>query len=285
MLIITLGNTELSVNAMGLGAMPLSLAGRPDEKTAHDLIKTFVEAGGNFIDTANVYCPGENDVGHNEKLIIKSLKQLGAVGDVKIATKGGLRRLTDNWSVDASPKWLRASCENSLIDLNTHSIFLYQLHAPDSDVPLLDSVGELMRLREEGLIQHIGLSNVSYKQIVQILEQTEIMSVQNCCNVFQKEDVSKGVVRFCSDQKITFICHSPVGGHYKHKEFMSNRILNEIAEQHETTAYVISLAWLLHQGKNVLPIPGGTKTSSVKDSMKAHDIKLGKEEAALLHDL
>lgn len=285
MLTRQLGNTDFYVNAIGLGTMPLSLPDHPDEETAFNVIKTFVEAGGDFIDTANVYCPGVNNIGHNERLIAKALKKLELKDEVKVATKGGLRRLKDNWSPDASPMWLRISCENSLTELGLRSIFLYQLHAPDTDIPFADSIGELARLKQEGLIEHIGLSNVSRKQIQEAMQLTEILSVQNRCNVLQKEDLKNGTVEFCRQHNITYICHSPVGGHYKHRESMSDDVLQDIAKRHGTSAYVIALAWLIRQSGNLLPIPGATRIRTVQSSMLAHDVELDEEELNRLEEL
>lgn len=280
-----LGKTDITVNSIGLGAMPLSLAGHPDKEDAYEVIKSFVEQGGDFIDTANVYCVDKNNIGHNERLVFRCLKKMDVLDTVKIATKGGLRRLSNDWAVDASPMWLRISCEQSLVDLDTRSIFLYQLHAPDPDVPILESIGELTRLRDEGMIQHIGLCNVTRKQIRQVLEHTDIMSVQNRCNVFQKDDLFKGVAKYCEEEGVSYICHSPVGGHYQHKRFMRNRLLNEIADKYETTAYGISLSWLLQRGNNVLPIPGATKINSISNSMKANKIMLDAEDIKQLDQL
>ena len=285
MLTRKLGSTDVIVNAIGLGAMPLSLPGHPDEESSLEVIKTFIELGGDFIDTANVYCPGKNDIGHNERLISKALKQLDIKDEVKVATKGGLRRLNDNWSADASPMWLRISCENSLTDLNQRSIFLYQLHAPDPDIPLSDSIGELVRLKNEGLIEHIGLSNVGRKQIKEALEQTDIMSVQNRCSLFQKDDLVNGTAPFCHENNITYICHSPVGGHYRHKELMKHKSLMDIAEKHGTSPYVISLAWLIQHDIPLLPIPGASKVRSVQSSMLAHEIEFTDQELEELDKL
>ncbi len=281
----TLGKTDVIVNSIGLGAMPLSLPGHPDKETAFEVVKSFIEQGGNFIDTANVYCVDKNNIGHNERLIFRCLKKMNSLDDVKIATKGGLRRLSNDWTVDASPMWLRISCEQSLVDLDMRSIFLYQLHAPDPDVPLLESVGELMRLKKEGLIQHIGLCNVTRKQIRMVLEHTDILSVQNRCNIFQKDDLFKGYAKFCEDNGVSFICHSPVGGHYQHENFMRNKLLNDIAGKYEETPYTIALSWLLQRGNNVLPIPGASKVGSINDSMKANKIQLDAEDVKQLDQL
>src|SRR5699024_7883928 len=112
-----LDRTGYQLYSIGLGAMPLSIAGRPAEKEAVEVIQAFVHNGGNFIDTANVYCLDDSEIGHNERLIDSALSLIGKSDDVLIATKGGLRRPHGEWVVDAHPKWLRASCEQSLRDL------------------------------------------------------------------------------------------------------------------------------------------------------------------------
>ena len=283
MSILTLGQSDIEVNRIGLGAMPLSLPGHPDKTVATDVIRSFIESGGSFIDTANVYCSNKDNVGHNERLIHRCLKSLGALDTVRVASKGGLRRINDDWDVDATPMWLRVSCENSLVDLNCRSIFLYQLHAPDPVVPLLESVGELVRMREEGLIQHIGLCNVSRKQLKMVLKQTEILSVQNRCNLFHANDIEKGMIELCQAHNVTYICHSPVGGHYQHKSLMRKIELRKIASHYDTTPYVIALAWLLARGENVMAIPGASQVASIEDSMKAGSIKLKQEDLAILN--
>ena len=154
-----IGHTGLAVEPIGLGGMPLSIQGRPDERTALTVIEAFLAGGGNFIDTAISYCLTNDDLGHNERLIAKALQNLGRT-DVIVATKGGLTRPDGRWDVDCTPKWLRHCCEQSARDLGT-PIPLYYLHAVDSTVPLADSVGELVRLRDEGKIAAIGLSNVN----------------------------------------------------------------------------------------------------------------------------
>ena len=277
-----LDNTNIEVNAIGLGAMPLSLDGRPDEAQALGVIKAFVDGGGNFIDSANVYCVDDSDVGHNEKLIAKALSKLEESNNIIVATKGGLRRPKGDWTADASPAWLRQSCEKSLRDLNTNSIFLYQLHALDPDVPLTDSVGELARLKGEGKIQHIGLSNVTVEHIQLALSITNIISVQNRCNLFERTSFKNGVVKFCEENKITFIAHSPVGGHSQHAQRADNILLKKLAEKYDTSTYQIMIAWLLNKSSSILTIPGASKMSSIADSLQATNVEISKEDMQLL---
>jgi aryl-alcohol dehydrogenase-like predicted oxidoreductase len=277
-----LDNTNIEVYAVGLGAMPLSLDGRPDEAQALDVIEAFVAGGGNFIDSANVYCIDDSDVGHNEKLIARALSKLEDTKNIIVATKGGLRRPSGGWTVDGSPEWLRQSCEKSLQDLNTDSIFLYQLHAPDPDVPLTDSVGELARLKAEGKIHHIGLSNVTVEQIQLALSVTDIISVQNRCNLFEQTSFENGVVNFCEENNISFIAHSPVGGHFQHAQRAEHRLLKKLAEKYAASTYQIMLAWLLNKSPSILAIPGASKISSIKDSLQAINVELNKEDMQLL---
>lgn len=277
-----LGNTNIEIYAIGLGAMPLSLDGRPDEAQALGVIGAFADGGGNFIDSANVYCVDDTDVGHNEKLIAKALSKLEESNNIIVATKGGLRRPKGDWRVDASPEWLRQSCEKSLKDLNTDSIFLYQLHAPDPDVPLTDSVGELARLKAEGKIQHIGLSNVTVEDIQLALSTTDIISVQNRCNLFERTSFKNGVVKFCEKNNITFIAHSPVGGHFQHAQRADNSLLKKLAEKYDASTYQIMIAWLLNKSSSILTIPGASKTSSITDSLRAINVELSKEDMQLL---
>ncbi|MBI4006856.1 MAG: aldo/keto reductase [Gammaproteobacteria bacterium] len=280
-----LGNTGKQVTVIGLGAMPLSLDTRPDETTAIEVITAFIEGGGNFIDTANVYCIDDNDVGHNEHLIHKALAKLGKLDDIIVATKGGLRRPKGGWDTDASPKWLRASCEKSLKDLNAECIFLYQLHAPDPNVPLMESVGELARLKLEGKIKHIGLSNVNTREIRVALSVTQILSVQNRCNVLEKKSFKNGVVELCAREGIVFIPHSPVGGHFDHVKLATNKNIKKIADKHGVSVYQIALAWLLHKGEHILPIPGASKVSSITDSLKAVNVELDQDDLYMLDQL
>ncbi|MEO7110801.1 MAG: aldo/keto reductase, partial [Polyangiaceae bacterium] len=174
-----LGPAGPVVSVIGLGGMYLSITGRPSETEAVDTILASLGAGVTFIDTADVYCLDEKDYGHNERLIAKAV---GKKPGITIATKGGLRRPGGSWTRDAKPEHLRAACEASLKALARDSIDLYQLHAPDPKVKLADSIGALARLREEGKIKAIGLSNVSVDEIKIAEAVVPIASVQNRWN-------------------------------------------------------------------------------------------------------
>ncbi len=280
-----IGSSGILVQPIGLGGMPLSIAGRPDEAQAFATIKAFVDGGGDFIDTANVYCLDDADLGHNERLIAGALRRLGKTAAVTVAAKGGLRRPRGAWLTDGHPQWLRASCEKSLKDLGVETISLYQLHAIDSKVGLADSLGELIRLKQEGKISHIGLSNISPADLEQALAMTPIVSVQNRCNVLEQRDFKYGLVRMCADKGVAFIPHSPVGGHQGHARLRGNGTITALAQKHGASVYQIALAWFLHKGEHIIPIPGASKPASVMGSLGAAGIQLTAEEVEAMDRL
>ncbi|HEY8558403.1 MAG TPA: aldo/keto reductase, partial [Actinomycetes bacterium] len=158
----------LQVSAIGLGEMPLSLAGRPDEAQAVRTIHAALDAGVTLIDTADAYCRDESDFGHGERLIAKALAAWSGDRDqALVATKGGHTRPGGSWEVDGRPEYLRQACEASLERLGVEAIGLYQFHRPDPKVPFTESVGALAELRAAGKIRLAGLSNVSIDQISQ----------------------------------------------------------------------------------------------------------------------
>ncbi|MDH3690042.1 MAG: aldo/keto reductase [Gammaproteobacteria bacterium] len=275
----TIGITDIKAFAIGLGAMPLSIAGRPDAEQGKAVILAALEAGVDFIDTADCYCIDDNDFGHNEKLITSALAGLSAAQRPTVATKGGLTRPGGRWERNGLPEHLRNACEKSLRNLGVETIVLYQLHAPDSAVPFSDSVGELARLHEQGKIANVGLSNVDKDQIDTAKDIVPISSVQNECHVLYKKDMANGLVDYCGTQGITYIPYSPVGGD-GHKKLPEVHLLAEIASKHGVSVYQVALAWLLHKGDHVLPIPGASRISSIRDSAKAVELRLSPEEVA-----
>ena len=238
-----INGTGIRVLAVGLGAMPLSIQNRPDEEQAFEVIKTFVEAGGDFIDTANVYCLDDSDIGHNERLIASALHRLGKKESIVVSTKGGLRRPRGEWVVYGKPGFLRQSCERSLRDLQTDCIPLYQLHAVDTNVGLLSTLDELVQLKSEGKIAHIGLSNVTPPQVEAALDHTPIASVQNRCNPFEQQDFRNGLIDFCRERGVAYIPHSPVGGHYGHVRLSQSELFGRLAQKYGVSRYCIALAW------------------------------------------
>ncbi len=275
-----IGRTGKSVFPIGLGGMPLSIQNRPSEAEAIRVIHASLEAGVDFIDTANVYCLDDSDIGHNEALIAKAIKQ--AKRPVFVATKGGLRRPKGDWTNDARPEFLRLSCEQSLRALGVDRIFLYQLHAPDPKIIFTDSVGALAALKTEGKIEHIGLSNVTIEQLRAALKVVRIESVQNRINPFDGRDYTNGMIEFCEKEGISFLPHSPVGGHTGHARLKSSGLFEKLEQKYGCSRYVVVLAWHLSKGARLIPIPGASKITSATDSPRAASIRLEPSDIALI---
>ena len=280
-----LGRTGKKVRAIGLGAMPMSIRKEgPSEDDAIRTIHASLDAGTDFIDTADVYCHDNWDIGRNERLIAKALKSWTR-GKPLVATKGGLTRPGGAWKRDAHPKSLRAACERSLKALGTDAIELYQLHAPDEKVSYEDTVGTLKRLQEEGKIVHVGLSNVDLAQLDKALAIVRVESVQNQLNPQDQEDLKSGLVKACAERGVSYLPYCPVGGGHGHASLAKNPELLKLAKKHGTSPYCVLLAWSLAQGDNVIPIPGASRVESAVDSPKALDVTLSPEDLAVVSGL
>jgi aryl-alcohol dehydrogenase-like predicted oxidoreductase len=187
----------LPVGAVGLGEMPMSLAGRPDEARAIRTIHAALDAGVTLIDTADAYCRDGSEVGHGERLVARALAAWPGDRDrVLVATKGGHTREGREWGLDGRPEHLRQACEASLRALGVDAIGLYQLHRPDPKVPFAESVGALAELKAAGKVRLVGLSNVSVDQIRQASELVEVASVQN--EFSPRFRRSEGELAFCA---------------------------------------------------------------------------------------
>jgi len=236
-----------------------------------------------LIDTANVYCLDDTDIGHNERLIAKAIGSWrGARDAVHVATKGGLIRPRGAWLSSASPKALRSACEKSLAALGTARIWLHQLHAPDPKVPIEDSVGELAKLRAEGKIEHVGLSNVDTDEIERARRIVPIVSVQNRMNPHDRRSIDNGVLAHCEEHGIAFLPYSPVGGGRGRTKIASDAKLAAIAKKHGATAPEIAIAWCAQVSPVCFPIPGASKPESALSSARAADIALDAEDMAAL---
>jgi len=270
-----IGNTGVQVLPVGLGAMPLSIQNRPPEADAIGVLHAAWDAGVQLVDTANVYCLDDDDIGHNEKLIRKALKQRPSA-EVRLATKGGMKRPGGAWVVDGRPDFIKRSCEQSLRDLGVDAVFLYQLHAPDSDVPFEESLGALVDLQSEGKIQHIGISNVTREQAQTALDMTRIETIQNRANPFWKKDyLSSGLLELCGQSRVSYLAYAPVGGQNHHSDAAGHDVLTRIAEERETTPYAVMLAWHLAQSPpQVIPIPGASRPRSIESSAGAVELEL-----------
>ncbi len=278
-----LGPGAPAVSAVGYGGMHLSIEGRPPEAQGLQVLQAALDAGVTLIDTADVYCLDQDDIGHNERLIARALAGWGKDrATVTVATKGGIVRPGGRWETDARPEQLRAACERSLRALETERLDLYQLHALDPRVPLADSVGELARLREAGKVGWIGLSNVSVPQIREAQRITPITSVQNRLNPFFREALAGGVVRYCAEQGIGFLAYSPTGGGRLTRTLPAHPVLAPIARRHGVSAHAVVLAWALAQAPSVIVIPSARTVDHALDSVGAADLVLGAGDLAAI---
>ncbi|HEY8379422.1 MAG TPA: aldo/keto reductase [Nannocystis sp.] len=277
-----LGTTGLHVSCIGLGGMPLSLAGRPAKSEAIKVIHAALRAGVTLFDTADVYCLDNSEIGHNERLIAEALSQWPEARPVVVATKGGLTRPGGAWVTDAHPRRLKAACEASLKALRVPAITLYQLHAVDDTVPLEDSVGALAELRRAGKIEHIGLSNVTAAQIRRARQVAPIASVQNRCGVLDRRDFSNGVIALCEAENIAYLAYSPVGGSRGKGRIEHDPTLRRIGARHGVSPFQVALAWLLAKSPVIIPIPGASKISSALDSAAVSGLRLEADDLALL---
>ena len=269
-----LGPGAPPVTVVGFGGMPLSTDGRPDESTSIAVLHAALDSGMTLIDTADVYCLDHTDIGHNERLIAKALSTWsGDRGAILVATKGGLIRPEGRWERNAHPDHLRKACEASLVALGVERIALYQIHAPDPEVPWADSIGELSRLRDEGKIRWVGLSNVSVAQIEEAQEIVPVQTVQNRLSPFFREALTGGVVDFCARKGIGFLAYSPVGGGRLNKKLPDHPVAKEIAEKHGALPHEVVLAWVLAQGDSVLLIPGARTVEHMESSVRAAGLR------------
>jgi aryl-alcohol dehydrogenase-like predicted oxidoreductase len=260
------------VSAIGLGGMYMSITGRPDEAQSIRAIHAALDAGVTFLDTADVYCLDDSDLGHNERLIAKALR--GRTEALIVATKGGLRRPKGAWTRDGSPEHLAAACEASLVALGVDTIDLYQLHAPDSKVPFADSVGAIARLRDAGKVRRVGLSNVDAQEIAEAARIVPITSVQNRWNPGHRNPEEDGVLAACEAAGIAFLPYSPFGGATGAKSLGARKGLAAEAQRRGVSPHRLVLAWMLAKSPVVLPIPGIRREETARDSAAAADLEL-----------
>jgi aryl-alcohol dehydrogenase-like predicted oxidoreductase len=274
---------DTAVSAVGLGAMPMSTAPYPDRGRALHTLHAALDAGITLIDTADAYCAGADDVGHNERLVAEGLASWGGdASQVLVATKGGHVRTADGgWALDGRPEHLRRACEASLRALGVEAIGLYQYHRPDPDVPWAESVGALEELRQEGKVRLVGVSNADPAQIREAASITRLSAVQN--ELSPRFRTSEPELSLCTELGIAFLPWSPLGGMGSAAELGSaHAAFGEVARERGVSPQRVCLAWLLAKSPAVVPIPGASRPESVLDSAAAVDLALTEDETARL---
>jgi pyridoxine 4-dehydrogenase len=265
---------DMTVNRLGFGAMRITGEGiwgdPPDRDAARALLRRVVELGVNLIDTADSYGPHVS-----EELIAEALYPYP--DDLVIATKGGLERTgPGEWPRNAHPDHLREACEGSLKRLRLERIDLYQLHSPDPNVPLAESLGELNALQNEGKIRHIGVSNFGKSQLAQAREMSTVVSVQNRYSVVERD--SEPVLEECEREGLGFIPWFPLA----RGDVGDSGPIADVAARHDATPMQIAIAWLLHRSPSMLPIPGTSSVEHLEENVAAASIELSDEDVAAL---
>jgi aryl-alcohol dehydrogenase-like predicted oxidoreductase len=260
---------DLSVNRLGFGAMRLTGEGiwgwPPDRDNALKVLRRAVELGVTFIDTADAYGPEVSEL-----LIAEALHPYPA--GLVIATKGGLTRPgPGRWVPNGRPEYLTQCVENSLKRLKLDRIDLYQLHRIDRNVPVEESLGALKKMQDAGKIRHVGLSEVTPKEIEQARKVLPIISVQNEYNIEDRK--SEETLAYCEKEKLGFIPWAPIGGSGSSLTKPGNPLEAE-AKRHSASVVQLVLAWLLQRSPVMLPIPGTSSLVHLEENMGAAKLQL-----------
>ena len=276
---------DLPVNRMGFGARRITgpdIWGEPkDPAEARRVLHRALDLGINFIDTADAYGPEVS-----ERLIAATLSPYPR--GLVIATKGGLLRPeASQWVPDGRPQHLRAACEGSLKRLQLARIDLYQFHHPDPKVPVEDSIGELAKLRQEGKIRHVGVSNFSAAELARARRIVPIVSVQNRYNLADR--ASQDVLDVCTREGLAFIPWAPLASGSATRlergpspESGARKALEQVAAAHGASVMQVAIAWLLAKSPAMLPIPGTSSAAHLEEDVAAARLQLTSAELATL---
>jgi pyridoxine 4-dehydrogenase len=265
-----LGN-DLPIHRLGFGAMRITgkgIWGEPaDPEEARRVLRRAVELGINFIDTADAYGPEVS-----ERLIAEALHPYP--DGLVIATKGGFTRQgPDQWAPVGRPEYIQQCVEMSLRRLRLERIDLYQLHRIDPKVPAEETLGVLKELQHQGKIRHIGLSEVSTKEIRHAQKIVTIVSIQNRYNLADREH--EDVLNYCETHNLGFIPWFPVAAGDLAKP---GGPLDHVAKKHNATVAQLSVAWLLNRSPVMLPIPGTSSVNHLEENVAAAILMLPKED-------
>jgi len=271
---VQIGTTE--AGAIGLGTAPLAFRDVARDR-AVALIREAVDRGVRLIDTALAYTRPD-EPSWAEETVAAALSAFRPQQRPLVATKGGHWREGDRFPVDGRPETLRRHCRISLETLGVDRLDLYQLHHVDPSVPLGESVGALAELRDAGLIDMIGLSNVSPEQIDEAAAIAPIATVQNRLSLAEPGDLP--TARHCAGRGITYLAYQPLaGGRGKIDDLPG---LGQLAGAHGVSPARIALAWLMAQSGNILPLVGTTRTETLNDSLASAEVRLSDTELSSL---
>ena len=246
-----------------------------DDEQALETIAAAADAGITVFDTARAY-------GDNERLLANGLRRAKADATARIVTKGGMSRAGGGWIPDGRAKAIRADCEASLVALDGLAIDLYLIHAPDPRTPWRTSVRALARLVDDGLVRHVGLSNVNRPQLDEALDLAPITAVQVALSPYDDRAVRGGVVERCAENGIAVIAHSPLGGPKRAGRLGRHEALVEVADSRNATPWEVALAWLLDLSPTVVAIPGARRPETARSAAGAATLRLEDGDRAAL---
>jgi len=295
---------SFEVTAVGLGCMPLSMASDRNKWVLDDpghaigVIHAALDAGVQLLDTADIYAPAWNAMGHNERLVGEAFRSWNGSAEKKakvvIATKGGITRAKgeDWWGVpgrNASKHYLYRAVEASAAKMGLSKIPLWQHHRLDTSITFEEQFENVLSLKEHGYVQHIGLSNVNAEQLRKAIEiggtpsEGGIVSVQN--EFSPRYRLWADVIDICTEYGIAYLSWSPLGGGSNFQKIATGEFgaFDRIAEEKGVSAYALTIAWHLNQFPTSIPIPGASRAESILDSLSGAAITLSNEEIAELN--
>jgi aryl-alcohol dehydrogenase-like predicted oxidoreductase len=261
--------------------MRLSTDQDRDDERSVETIAASADAGITVFDTARAYGHGEDELGHNERLLVRALRLCDADTRARIVTKGGMRRPGGAWVPDGRARSIRADCEASLVALDGLSIDLYLLHAPDPRTPWRTSVRALARLVDDGLVARVGVCNVNRGQLDEALELAQISAVQVALSPFDDRALRGGILDRCVEAGITLMAHSPLGGP-RRAGLADHEALVAIARERGVPEAEVALASLLDLAPNVVVIPGGRRPETARSAARAASLRLDGNDRARL---
>lgn len=279
------------MSSVGLGVMPLSMRdGDPiPEDEAISTIHAALDSGVTLLDTADIYAPSWDTMGHNEALVARALQAWGGHRDeLVVATKGGITRGPgESWGRDSSPEYLRAVVEKALRTLGVEALDLFYLHRPDRTRLYADAVAVLKELKDEGKVREVGISNANVEEIriaLDVLGDGGLAAVQNEFSP-RFNHTSQQELEFCEARGIAMVAFSPLGaGSYAKQLGQRFPEVAGIAERHSVSPQQVTLAWELSLSPGMVVIPGASSATTAKDSAAAMDLQLDPDELALLND-
>lgn len=294
---------DLPVSAIGLGCMPMSWAydvAAADPAEVRATLHRAVELGVTLLDTADVYGPYTN-----EEVIRDYVVRDGLRDDVTIATKCGLVPVSPTaYDRNGTPSHVRGACDGSLTRLGIDTIDLYQLHRVDPDVPVEETWGAMSELVTAGKVRYLGLSEATVDEIERAHRVHPVSSVQSELSLWTEENLDNGVLAFCEERGIGFLAYCPLGRGFLTGTLTADAIgegdfrsanprftveamsanaaivhgVREIAERRNLTSAQIALAWVLAQGKHVVPIPGTKRRRWLEENAAAADVRLTQDD-------